>query len=316
MLERIIKYIPPNLKRNKVCRYLYRIFAACISFSGEEDIRLLGKAYLEKEAIKTIPSIGYDEYRKCCPPLFEKKTPMPPLTEYEREASIQDASMNLYFHIEKIGDNYYITDDYPGSEQYYMKQRMLLSAYRYFLGDDFNGLSLLDVAGSSGYLSLLASRLGFKNVLCVEGRSHNKVHFEILRRMLSLEGEFRVLNVERLEGQVTDKFDVVIAAGILYHLYDQASFIKSLHTVTGKLLIINTFLNGRMDMQLAMMHEDLMYTRDSPFSQISLAPSLPVVVELLRNAGFKEIYVVPLPEDVKDTISYGAYREIMLAALV
>lgn len=32
MLEKIVKYIPPSLRTNKICRHLYRAFVSCINF--------------------------------------------------------------------------------------------------------------------------------------------------------------------------------------------------------------------------------------------------------------------------------------------
>lgn len=183
-------------------------------------------------------------------------------------------------------------------------------------------MSFLDVAGSSGYYSFHAARLGFKKVLCIDGRHEHEAQFYFLKRILpSLNVDFQLLNVEELNEHIKGKFDVVSAQGILYHLYDQASFIGNLHRLTGDILILDTLLNGRLDDSVILMREDAMNLRDSPFCELSLAPSLPVVVELMRQGGYKDIYIVPYPGMIRDSNGkvvdgngYQLYRRIMLVA--
>jgi 2-polyprenyl-3-methyl-5-hydroxy-6-metoxy-1,4-benzoquinol methylase len=322
--EEVLMDIKKNL-RNILHRLGYTI-------SKIEDIKLLGAAYIQKEGIEKIPLIAYNDYLKRCPPHFKDPVQAPNVraTGITKEPKcLRNASMKGYFEIEENtkGKGYYFTDNIPNhpvGECYHNRQYMLFSTYLHFFGDDFSSLWFLDVAGSSGYYSFHAARLGFKKVLCIDGREEHRDQFYFLKKMLPpLDVDFCLLNVEELSNHITDKFDVVSAQGILYHLYDQALFLRNLHRMTGKVLILDTLLNGRMDNSLQLMKEDPDNLRDSPFSRLSLAPSLPVTVELLRQAGFTDIYIVPYPGMVHDgkgkvidNNGYGIYRRVMLVAAI
>src|SRR5204862_7515601 len=124
----------------------------------------------------------------------------------------------------------------------------------------------------------------------------------VLRAMLlDIGGEFGLADVEQRPTALVERpFDVVAAQGILYHLYDQRAFLRSLHLMTRRLLIVDTQLNGRGDELLTLRREYPLNPRYSHVSGIALTPSLPALVALLDEAGFRAPRVIPFPGVVRN----------------
>lgn len=291
---------------------------------GKATIRhRLAELYLENEQVSNISLVAYDHYKEECPPLFPESIKISkascPLTEEE----IQLLDMGNHYRVVESNDVHFLTDNFTTNECYHNRQYMLFSAYRYLLGDLSHEHSLLDIAGGHGYYSLQASRLGFRPVLCLEGHKEYTSAFSLLKQHLPmLDVAFNLMNVEKLDTLQNQQFDIVLAQGILHHIYDHCSFVRQLFRLTRKGLIVDTHLNARMDATLDMWMEDPYNLRDSPHTGISLCPSLTVLVELLKLAGFRTIFRILYPgkvkgEDgsVKDVYRYRSLRRIMLVAI-
>lgn len=277
--------------------------------------------YLINEGVKPVALADWDFYNRQSPPIFPHAVQLPSLPPVQAQLLADRARLGSYYRVTASDDGYYITDAYPENECYHNRQYMLFSVYKQFIGERIPELDLVDLGGSTGYYSFHASRLGFRDVLCVEGRKELAHVFEVIRDLAKIPNvEFQGMNVESL-GKIDRRFDVVLAQGIMYHTYDHLNFVRQLYRLTKRLLIIDIMLNGRMTTTLDLGEEEPDNLRDSPFSSISLVPSLPVVLRLLKAAGFREIKSVPFPARIRDSggliidpFRFGQGLRIMLAA--
>ena len=278
--------------------------------------------YLISEGVKPVPLAHWDLYRRQSPPIFAEPVRLPELPPGQAEVPADDFRLGNYYQVSESEGFHYLTDCYPNNECYYNRQYMLFSAYKHLLGDRFSELNFVDLGGSTGYYSFHASRLGFRNVLCIEGRQELAPAFDVIRSLAGISNvEFLAMNVEKLEA-LERQFDVVLAQGIMYHTYDHLGFVRQVHRLTKSLAIIDTMLNGRMTTTLDLDEERSDNPRDSPFSSVSLTPSLPVVLRLLKAAGFKDIHNIPFPARVRnsagnviDPFRFTQGRRLMLAAV-
>ena len=276
----------------------------------------LAQLYLHDEDIETLPVVADTDFRRDCPPLF------PEPAVFKGPLAPKYAALNSYYRLQQEADMVTITDNFSKNECYYNRLFMLYTAWRHLLETTGQGLSLLDVAGSSGYYCLHALQQGFQAAICLEGRPEYRDQMALVANRVGLNPRFVVADVEDREALSRQRSDVVLAQGILHHIYDHLSFVQGLYQATGKMLILDTHLNARMDATANMWVENQSNVRDSPFSRLSLCPSLTVLVSLLKCVGFRKIYHVPYPRRVRDTkgnaidpYRYRSLRRIMLACL-
>ena len=259
------------------------------------------------------------EYRALCPPLAVPPIAVPPGALPDGDAAeaelIDNVSMRNYFRVERKDSGWRITDDYPGSH-YLSRQRMLYGVYRRFLGDRLEGTTVLDVGCSSGYYAFFCSRLGAGGVLGIDARPEHARQFEWLHRLLALPDScrYRHLDMERELPGLAGPYDLVLAQGVLYHVYDHPGFVRELYRLTGRLLVLEGDCSGYAgNVCLAKMEDTacLRYSIHGP----AIYPSVRWMVELLRWAGFEQVGYVRLPAEIRDTWGFGRLRRAMLVAL-
>lgn len=282
---------------------------------GPHEPKLL-RDYLAQEGVRAIPLLDEDEYAALCPPLFPTPVGVPPNVA-------QEVSIASYFAPRQQDGEWTITDDYPRNEAYHNRQWMLASAYRAFIGDAA-GATLLDVAGSNGYYSFHAARLGFRGVTCADGRPEHGEQFAALRDLAAVPDVFfELVDVEDLRPLRGRAFDVVVAQGILHHLYDHLAFLRDLSRLATRMLIVDTHIIGEMTPTARLNEEEMESSRASPVAPISLTPSIVVLMALLRAAGCHSLFHVGWPGRIRATDSslidmYGYSRmyRIMLVARI
>ena len=260
-----------------------------------------------------------ETYRRMCKPLFPSWTDVPrdfhPEGGGDLAGLLENISMRQYFRVKDEDGVLRITDDYPESH-YYSRQRMLAGIYRNLAGG-LEGKSVLDIGCSSGYYSFHCVRMGAGRVLGTDARPEHEEQFRLLRMMLGIAEErcaYRHVDMETgLEG-IDDVFDVVLAQGVMYHVYDHPRFVRNLHRLTKRVLVLEGGCSGRTDFYCKADMEDTGNLRASIHGPV-LYPSLPWMVELLRWVGFEDIRYVRLPADVPDRWGFGGFWRAMLVAL-
>lgn len=267
-----------------------------------------------RQGIAQVPLIREERYRTLCPPLFPEPVRIAP--GIARQLSIA----TYFLPREEDGGHWTITDDHPDNEAYHNRQWMLASVYEALLGDR-TGATLLDVGGSNGYYSFHAARLGFHAATCIDGRPVHRGQLEALRELAGTPGVgFELVDVEDLSPLRGRRYDVVIAQGILHHLYDHLRFLRDVTRLARRLLIIDTHVTNTIT-ATATMRRQQRQGRGSPVSSLSLTPSVAMLVELMRAAGCREILHVPWPGRIRaqdgsvvDVYGYRQMYRVMLVA--
>lgn len=259
------------------------------------------------------------DYDAACPPLFPVPTPVPthaPRSFYPglREM-LFNISMEQYFRVTESAAGFALTDVYTGSH-HDSRQRMLATAYTRCIGPTLAGASVLDIGCSSGYYSFYAARMGANRVLGVDARPEHADQFTLLHGMLGLDDRcvYRHLDMEMELETMADTFDVVLAQGVMYHVYDHPRFIKNLKRLTRRLLVLEGGCSGRPDHLCKAEMEKADNLRASIHGPV-LYPSLPWMVELLRWAGFRDVRYMQLPEGIPDTWGFAGLHRAMLIAV-
>lgn len=286
-----------------------RSFLVFQSVGPHEPLEL--RDYLAREGVRELSLLPEDV---SIPPLFPTPVQVP-------AALAQQFSISSYFLPREEDGRWTIGDDHPLNEAYHNRQRMLASVYRAFV-DDAAEATLLDVAGSNGYYSFHAARLGFRGVTCIDGRPEHGEQFAALRELAATPAVgFELVDVEDLRPLQGRTFDVVVAQGILYHLYDHMAFLRHAARLATRVLIIDTHIAGGLEPVAKMTEEDRDCSRKSPVTAISLTPSVVTLLALLRAAGCDNLFHMPWPGRIRasdgspvDKYGYSRMYRIMLVA--
>lgn len=108
-----------------------------------------------------------------------------------------------------------------------------------FSPEELPGLSILDVGCNDGWVLHQLSDLPFARLVGVEPREKNIRKGQVVRRILNLENrvEYRCGDVESLDGE---QFDIVICAGVLYHVESIPHAVRQLRKCCRRLLFIES----------------------------------------------------------------------------
>lgn len=284
---------------------------------GAADLRpvVLAKYHVERLRPST-----YTDYKTVCRPLTEKPMALPSdLTlkaHTDLNAFANNESMRVYFKAEESNGRITLTDNHPKSH-FYSRQYMLYAAYRRCLGDNLlKGCSVLDVGCSSGYYSFHAARLGASKVVGIDARPEHEEQFSVLHKMLNIPDSCTYSHVDMEFGleQMKDTYDVVLAQGVMYHVYDHPRFLKNLYRLTNKLLILEGGCSGQADLLCYPDIERTGHLRYSIHGPV-LYPSVAWTIELLRWAGFREVIYVDLPDGIEDVWGFNRFKRVMLTAV-
>jgi 2-polyprenyl-3-methyl-5-hydroxy-6-metoxy-1,4-benzoquinol methylase len=149
---------------------------------------------------------------------------------------------------------------------------------------DITGWRVLDIGCNAGYMSFATKRLGAGQVVGIDSNFGAPTSFikqaEFCREVLGLDVEFREVSMFDIEPE--RPFDLVLFCGVLYHLEDYTAGLDKVASlaVPGVGLIVLETAIAPVTLALpgaADFHGDFM---------TYFVPSVPVLVELLRERGF------------------------------
>jgi tRNA (mo5U34)-methyltransferase len=171
-------------------------------------------------------------------------------------------------------------------------------AAAYFDTVDLSGVSFLDVGTWDGANAFEARRRGAARIVAQDSfvwkKRKAKLAFRLARRMLGME------DIEDLELDIFDftpdrpgKFDVVLFAGVFYHLYDPILGLQIVSKCAKTLLILETILD-QMDIDRPAM---VFYPGSERAGDKTnwWGPNAQCVVDLLKSNGFAKIKFNPHP---------------------
>ena len=143
--------------------------------------------------------------------------------------------------------------------------------------------SALDVGCGVGDFSKFLSDLGFC-VIAVDGREENVT--EAKRRYPEI--TYRVANVEDLPVAEMGTFDLVLCLGLLYHLENPFRAIRNLHSLTGRILFIETMCVPNSETTMELLDEG--HGEDQGLNYVAFYPSESSFIKMLYRAGFPFVY--------------------------
>lgn len=271
----------------------------------------------ERNGVGMLTAFPKQDYVARCPPLLPRPAEVPPDVKLDHypttDQAIDKDSMPQYFQIRREAGRIWLTDDYPGSH-YYSRQRMLQTVYDRCFPEGLAGVSFLDVGCSSGYYTFFASRAGASPAVGIDARPEHADQFKLLHAMLGLSESccYRHVDMETELETMSETYDIVVAQGVLYHVYDQPRFLKNMYRLTNKVLVLEGECSGRADNLCIGTLEDANNIRSSLHGP-AIYPSLPWMIQMARWAGFRKIHYVPLPENIEDGWGFSRLKRAMLA---
>lgn len=167
-------------------------------------------------------------------------------------------------------------------------------AAAFFSHVDLVDASLIDIGAWNGYYSFEAERRGAGRVVAAdapiwEARCRGRETFDLARAALNSRVEALQMDLFDMSPAATGKFDVVLLAGVLYHLKDPLKGLAIAASLAEHLLIVETHLD--------VLHLDRPAMAFYPGKELGgdptnwWGPNPACVVALLRDLGFAEIEV-------------------------
>lgn len=151
--------------------------------------------------------------------------------------------------------------------------------------------SVVDVGAGVGYFARFLRDLGFR-VLAVDGREENVA--EGRRRHPDV--DFISYNVEAASFAQIGRFDLVLCVGLLYHLENPFRAIRNLHTLTEKILVVESMCAPGEFPRMELLDEG--QVEDQGLNYVAFYPTESCLVKMLYKAGFPFVYTFrQLPDD-------------------
>lgn len=169
--------------------------------------------------------------------------------------------------------------------------------------------SALDVGCGVGYLSKFLSDLGFA-VVATDGREENVI--EAQKRYPGI--TFLTADAERLVNEVEPR-DLVLCAGLLYHLENPFRVIRNLQALTRKVLIVEGMCTPGPGATMELLDEGT--STDQGLNFVAFYPTEECLVKMLYRSGFPFVYFFQrLPEHslYRKSIRRRRERTILVAS--
>ena len=141
----------------------------------------------------------------------------------------------------------------------------------------------LDVGCGIGYFSKFLRDSGF-HVMGLDGRQENVT--EAKRRypeITFVNRDVEAVGLEELGG-----FDLVLCFGLLYHLENPFRAIRNLHSITAKVLLVESMCAPGMLPSLQLVDESR--AEDQGLNYVAFYPTEACLVKMLYRAGFSHVY--------------------------
>jgi tRNA (mo5U34)-methyltransferase len=199
------------------------------------------------------------------------------------------------------------------------------------LGDDYAGLSALDLASHQGWFAVKMAQAGFGRVLGVDARPSHVEDSSLIANIYGLDRlSFREGDVHGLDAAELGGFDVVLMLGLLYHLENPIGALRTCRALCRNLCLIETQIvpgmSGFVD------YGGYQYVRplkgsfgiidetadthgpEASITGICLVPSLEALLWILEKVGFTSVQVLEPPADAYEQLRF--HKRVMVAAQV
>jgi ubiquinone/menaquinone biosynthesis C-methylase UbiE len=121
----------------------------------------------------------------------------------------------------------------------YFVERIRETILKNYTLDEIKGFSIADIGCNDGWVLHQLSDLPFARMVGVEPREKNVNKGKKVREILGLQNrvDYRIGDLGSIEGE---EFDIVICAGVLYHVESIPEFLRELREICGRMLFIES----------------------------------------------------------------------------
>jgi tRNA (mo5U34)-methyltransferase len=160
------------------------------------------------------------------------------------------------------------------------------------------GLSVLDVGAWDGFYSFEAEVRGASRVLAVDrfcwdgGGWGSKRAFDFARMARQSRVESRVLDLDETTVQNVGEFDVVLFAGIIYHVPEPIGVLRQLAAICRRRLIVETLVDELANPRPVM----VFYPGEERPPAFGWGPNPLLMHAMLRHLGFGEVGEIATPD--------------------
>ena len=176
---------------------------------------------------------------------------------------------------------------------------------------DLSGKTFLDVGAWDGFFSFEAERRGAARVLAVDsyvwdGKVAGKSNagFLTAREILKSKVEDMRLDALDLSPERVGRWDIVLLAGVLYHIKHPWLLLERAAAVTKELLIVETLIDMRLTSRPATaFYQGGILAKDHADNWCG--PNIPALKAMLADCGFSKIKVVHKTPMIRNIFSVG-----------
>jgi tRNA (mo5U34)-methyltransferase len=168
-----------------------------------------------------------------------------------------------------------------------------------YFKDDVSGRTVIDIGCWDGFNSFEAKRRGAARVLATDHFAWSdqcwgaRESFDLARENLGLEIDVLDIDLQDITPESVGTFDVVLFAGVLYHLRHPLLGLEQVTKICDGLLIVETHLDALDLTQPAM----VFYPADELVGDPTnwWGPNAPCVIAMLKDVGFSRVELTPHP---------------------
>ena len=181
--------------------------------------------------------------------------------------------------------------DIPWARDFAVVRQEFIRKFLEALRQQVDLASAMDLGCGVGEFSKFLSGMDL-NVVAVDGREENAR--EAKRRYPEI--HFMTADVEELPVPTIGTFDVVLCIGLLYHLENPFRAIRHFHSLTEKVLLIETMCVPGPEPTMSLLDEGV--CENQGLNYVAFYPSESCLVKMLYRAGFPFVYRFQrLPKD-------------------
>jgi tRNA (mo5U34)-methyltransferase len=161
------------------------------------------------------------------------------------------------------------------------------SKFKDSLPQYLSGYRILDIACNSGFYSFELTKRG-ATVIGIDNSYEDIVRAKFAKKVLGQKNvNFEIINVDDLETEFSEKFDMVLCLGLLYHVNDPKRLIQKVSKITD-FAFFETIANVKS--QSAELIDDRSITSDG------YLPTIPWLIDSFKEAGFTKIEQITKPD--------------------
>lgn len=242
------------------------------------------------------------------------------MTPEEIRRGIEELSP--WFYRFEFGDGLETTPAIPDAvvQIFDTRLQMVDAAITAHFGARLSNTECLDIGCHEGFYSLGLARRGVRRVTGIDAREENLRRARFVAEAMGLSGiEYRQGQVETLAQREGRSYDLTLFLGVLYHVEDPMLCLRNVAAVTRELCIVETQVVDEVDGFaewgsrewtrpyqgiLALIDESGEFcagNRETGVSPIATCPSPKALVFMLKQAGFRQVEILPPPS--------GAYEQ-------